>query len=106
MPSDLNYRVAFWLDVELARQTFYADATKTSAVKGISAADLAALQSGAVVEIVAVISAPAHAAFSTVQQAARKRLADLQRDFKRDNTYNRYGTKWTAASGWVDEVVG
>ena len=105
MPSDLNYRVAFWLDVEPARQGFYADATKTSAVKGIAAPDLAALQAGAIVEVVEVIPALVGAPLAAVKQAARNRLTDLQRDFNRDNTFNRYGTKWTQAGGWVDVVV-
>lgn len=105
MPSDLNYRVAFWLDVPAARQGFFADATKTSAVKGIDAQDLAALQSGAIVEVVEVIPALVGAPLAAVKQAARNRLVDLQRDFNRDNTFNRYGTRWTQDGGWVDVVV-
>ena len=30
LPSDLNYRVAFWLDVPMARQRFYANAAAVS----------------------------------------------------------------------------
>ena len=42
MPSDLNYRVAFWLDVPAARQKFYANPAATSAVVGVTPEELAA----------------------------------------------------------------
>jgi hypothetical protein len=105
MPSDLNYRVAFWLDVPVARQSFYANPTATSVVKGISPADLAELRAGLIVEVVEVIPSVVDTPLASVKQAARQRLTALQQDFNRDNTFNRYGTKWTQASGWVDVVV-
>ena len=105
MPSDLNYRVAFWLDVPAERQAFYANATATSVVKGIAPADLAELRAGLIVEVVEIVQSVADTPVASVKQAARQRLVALQQDFNRDNTYNRYGTKWTQASGWVDVVV-
>ena len=44
LPSDLNYRVAFWLDVPMARQRFYANAAAVSAFVDATAAELAALK--------------------------------------------------------------
>jgi hypothetical protein len=105
MPSDLNYRVAFWLDVPAPRQPYYANPAATSVVKDISPADLAELRAGLIVEKVEIIQSLASATLADVKQAARAKMVDLQRDFNRDNTFNRYGTKWTQASGWVDVVV-
>lgn len=105
MPSDLNYRVAFWLDVPAARQAFYADPAAVSTVMDISADDLAAIRSGAIVEVVETIPRPAGTALNVVKQAARDRLPALQTEFNRDNRFNRYGTRWTQATGWIDVVV-
>ena len=105
MPSDLNYRVAFWLDVPAARQPFYANPAATSALVGISAEDLAAIRSGAIHEVVEVIPRPAGTPLASVKQAARDRLPALQAEFNRDNRFNRYGTRWTQATGWVDVTV-
>ena len=105
MPSDLNYRVAFWLDVPVARQPYYANPAAVSTVKSITAPELTALRDGVVVEVVEVIPALVGASLAAVKQAARNRMTDLQRDFNRDNTFNRYGTRWTQADGWVDVTV-
>ena len=105
MPSDLNYRVAFWLDVPAARQKFYANPAATSVVLDITAEDLAAIRSGAIHEVVEVIPRPAGTPLASVKQAARDRLPALQAEFNRDNRFNRYGTRWTQATGWVDVTV-
>ena len=105
MPSDLNYKVAFWLDVPAARQRFYANATATSVVLDITAEELAAIRAGQVVEVVEIIPRPAGTQLSAVKQAARARLPVLQTEFNRDNRFNRYGTRWTQAAGWVDVTV-
>ena len=89
----------------LARQPFYADVTKISTVKNIDPADLTALRAGQIVEVVEVLPAVISAPLADVKQAARTRLIALQQLFNRDNTFNRYGTRWTQASGWVDVVV-
>lgn len=104
MPSDLNYRVAFWLDVPAERQKFFANPTATSVVVGIQAQDLAAIRSGAVKEVVEVIPQVIGTPFATVRQAARARANALQADFNRDNAYNRYGTYWNGTA-WTDVTV-
>jgi len=105
IPSDLNYRVVFWLDVPAARQRFYANANATSAFLDAAAGDLAALKAGQIIEVVETIHRPANTTALAVKQAARDRLAALQAELNRDNRFNRYGTKWTQASGWVDSTV-
>ncbi len=105
MPSDLNYRVAFWLDVPAARQRFYANANATSAFLDAAAGDLAALKAGQIVEVVETIGRPSGTPMSAVKQAARDRLVALQADMNRDNRFNRYGTRWTQGGGWTDVTV-
>jgi len=105
MPSDLNYEVAFWLDVAEARQQFYANPAATSVLKGIAAPELASLQAGEIIEVVHTIPAEVGTPLATVKQAARAKLTSLQQELNRDNTFNRYGTSWTLADGWSDVVV-
>lgn len=105
MPSDLNYRVAFWLDVPAERQRFYANPAATSAFLDASAADLAALKAGQIAEVVETISRAAGTPMTAVKQAARDRLAALQSALNRDNRFNRYGTRWTQGGGWTDVTV-
>lgn len=105
MPSDLNYRVAFWLDVPVPRQPFYANPLAVSAVVGIVAEELAAIRAGQIFEVVEIIPRLAGTQLNTVKQAARDRLVALQQDFNRDNRFNRYGTRWTQAGGWADVTV-
>lgn len=104
MPSDLNYRVAFWLDVPTERQKFYANPAATSVVVGIQAQDLTAIRSGAVKEEVEIIPQVIGAPFATVRQAARARAAARQAEFNRDNAFNRYGTYWNGTA-WTDVTV-
>lgn len=105
MPSDLNYRVAYWLDVKAERQAFYANPTLTSAVLSITAPELAALREGKQVEVVETIPRLAGTPMATVRQAARDRLSELQSGFNRDNRFNSYGTRWTQGLGWVNVTV-
>lgn len=105
LPSDLNYRVAFWLDVPAARQRFYANAAAVSAFADASAGELAAIKAGQIVEIVETIPRPIDTLMPAVKQAARDRLAALQAELNKDNRFNRYGTRWTQAGGWADATV-
>ena len=79
-PGKINY--AFWADVPVERQRFYADASKVSVWKGATAADNTALQNGSVTERVHYLDIDP----STTN--ADKRLA-LRRD-------------WVAFQAWVD----
>lgn len=107
MPSDLNYNVVFWLDVPVARQTYYAkaQASAVSAYPFASQAEIDAIRAGQIVEVVESIPRVAGAPLATVKQAARDRIAALQADLIANNPYNRYGTRWTQGGGWVDVTV-
>lgn len=88
-----SFRVAYWVDVPAARQSFYAKPGAVSAWANAQAADNAAIASGAVVEIVENFVKPN----GTLAQAQ----ADLQANWQRHqdavtnvNRYQRYGTTW------------
>lgn len=101
MPSDQNYRVAYWLDVPVVRQSFYADPAAKSAVVGASVPEVAALTAGQVVEVVETIKRTTGATLAALRTAMVARLAALQADLTARNPYDRYGTSydgttWTA----------
>lgn len=97
------FRVAYWVDVPAARQSFYAIPGAVSAWSGAQAADNAAIAAGEVVEVVETFVKPN----GTLAQAQ----ADLQINWQRRqdamaniNRYQRYGTTWdgtTWAAGGV-----
>ena len=94
MPSDTNYRVAFWLDVPVARQAFYADAAAKSAVKDASVGEMLALTSGAVREVVETLQAPNGETATNIRSSAVKRFNQLQNELIARNPWERYGTFW------------
>lgn len=103
-PSDDAFRVAFWLDVPVARRPFYADAAFVSAVMGTEAPDvleLAALREGAVKEIVETIYLPTNTTLAAIRTRLAARRAELQAEVTAKNLWARYGTffdgtTWTA----------
>lgn len=107
LPSDLNYKVLFWLDVPSARQPYYAkrQAAAVSAYPFAIQAEIDAIRAGQIVEVVEPIPRVAGTPLATVKQAARDRLTALQSDLNANNPYNRYGTRWTQGVGWVDVTV-
>ena len=91
---DETYQFAFWLTVPESRRAFYADPNKTSAVKGITAEELANLRAGVFVEQVASLNKPLGA---TQEQAEMMLIGSFQRrqsEFEARNPYDRYGTYW------------
>lgn len=98
MPSDVNYRVAYWLDVPAARQAFYANATAASVVVGATADELAAIRTGAVVEVVETLARQSGTSITSIRAAARTRWDDLQSELVARNPYDRYGTTYDGTS--------
>jgi len=106
-PSDLDYRVAFWLTVPTARQPFYANAEATSTYKDATDEELAAIRSGAIKEVVLSqhFEATQDAKATTVADIKTqliKRYQALQAALDKRNDWNQYGTcydgdKWTNA---------
>jgi len=104
MPSDNNFRMAFWLDVEPERQAFYANPAATSAFKGITTTELDAIKSGAVVEVIETIDRPAGGTLAEFRAEAQLRLTRLQNELTNRNPYNRYGTRFNGTS-WTTVTV-
>ena len=104
LPSDQNYRVAFWLDVVAARQPFYANAAFTSQVKDATQAEIDALRAGAVVEEILEVPSPAAASQATLLAAIVARYQTRQAEFTARNPFQRYGSYWDGTS-WTGVTV-
>ncbi len=103
LPSDQDFRIAFWLDVPQPRQMFHADAAAVSAVKDATPEELAAIRSGAVVEEVLVVPARSNATQAALLAALATRYTARQAQFTANNPWARYGsfydgTGWTAVT--------
>lgn len=107
----LIYRYALWLSVPSARQTFFANASATSAValgpNKATATELTAIQSGAIKEVVdtinispgttlAQIEATLQAVFTAAQALLNSSAA---------NPFDHYGTEWDGTSWTVNTVA-
>jgi hypothetical protein len=106
-PSDDAFRVAFWLDVPVARRPFYADAAFVSALEGTEAPDvveLAALRDGSVTEVVDTIYLPAGTTLTTLRNRMTARHTALQAEVTDKNLWARYGTFWDGTA-WTARGV-
>ena len=98
-----DYRVVFWLDVQAPRQRFYANAAATSAFLDATPAELAAIKSGAVIEVVERANRPNGQGLPALRSALEARRAELQAALDANNVWHRYGsffdgTTWTAVA--------
>lgn len=103
----LTYRYAFWLNVPVARQPFFANATATSQVTGATTAEITAIQSGAIKESVGTFSVPAGTTLPqieaglvslfTAENAALASSAANQWDHY-GTAYDPSTTSWTIAT--------
>lgn len=98
------FNVAFWLAVPTVRQPFYVNAAATSRYKDASAPELAALQSGAVVEQVAEFSYPAGTAIGAVMALLQTEFATRQAKVTAANPWSRYGSFWDGTT-WTNGGV-
>lgn len=106
-PSDDAFRVAFWLDVPVARRPFYANAAFVSAVEGTEAPDvveLAALRDGAVSEVVDAVYLPAGTTLAAIRTRLAAHHAVLQAEVTNKNLWARYGTFWDGTT-WTNRGV-
>lgn len=98
IPSDLNFNVAFWADVPVARQSFYANPTATSQVKNATAGELSAIQGGTIKEQVKKFNFPANTPIATIQAALIAEFNTFQTYINSYNPWVRYGTYWDGTS--------
>lgn len=99
--GDIGFKVAFWASVPAARQTFLVDATRKSAVVGLSAAELTAIQNGSVLEKVDSFRFPAGTTITQVQAALLVAYNAFQSDVTNLNPWQRYGTFWDGTTWTV-----
>lgn len=93
-PKTTTVRVAFWADVPVARQPFYANAAKTSVYKDATQVEIDALRSGTVVEMVDTINYPAGQTNAQVVQSLKDRWTAYQAEINGLNDWAFYGTYW------------
>lgn len=104
--NDTGYRICFWLTVPTARQPFYSNASFVSAVKdgSVTAPELAALQSGAVFEVVEAKRFTGGTTPAQMKTKAVARLAELQAVVDARNPWVSYGTSYDGAV-WSNKAV-
>lgn len=96
-----SFSVAFWLDVPVARQPFYANASATSRYKDALAAEITAIQSGAIKEVVDNVSADVITNLAGIKTQLQAIYTAKQAAINALNNWDRYGsffdgTSWTA----------
>jgi hypothetical protein len=104
LPSDQDFRVAFWLDVPVTRRQFYANPNATSAVVGATTDEVNAIRTGAVVEEIHVVPARASAGPAAILAALVARYTARQAEFDARNPWARYGSFWDGAA-WTSVTV-
>lgn len=96
-----QYRVALWADVPVSRQLFYANASATSEWRNASAGDISALQTGAVVEHVEIISADPPITITQAQALVAARWQAFQDYITSYNPWLRYGSTFNGDGTWT-----
>lgn len=100
-----RYRYAMWADVPAARQSFYANAGITSAWRGATPTDNTNLQSGAVLELVDVISVDAGATLAQIEQGLQDVWNAYQASVTAANPWIRYGSTWDGTTWAITGVA-
>jgi len=93
-----RWRVAYWLNVQAQRQSFYANPNATSVWSGASTDENAAIASGAVREVVDVYSVVGSPGLAAVEAALQANWANYQAATDAYNPWNRYGSFWDGSS--------
>jgi FAD/FMN-containing dehydrogenase len=104
LPSDQDFRIAFWLDVPAARQQFYANSEAVSAVIGATSEELDAIKAGVVVEEIVTVPGRAGAGQAALLAAIVSRYQARQAEFTARNPWARYGSFWDG-TGWTAVTV-
>ena len=92
------YRYALWADVPAGNQTAYINPQATSVYTAISATELDALRSGAVVERAGTIPASAGTTLNTIEATLQTHWASFQNEITAETTWNDYGRYWNGTA--------
>ena len=98
-PGKVNY--ALWADVPVARQRFYADASKVSVWKDALAADNTALQNGSVAEFSSSYQIEEGASAARIRSMLLDLHGKYQAQIDEHNPWARYGSTCDGAGVWV-----
>ena len=90
----IEYEVAFWLDTPSGRQTFLANASATSRVKGATTPEIDAIKAGAIKEFIVSINVPPGSNLVTMQGILAGMHTQFQTDWTNDVVFDRYGSFW------------
>jgi len=104
-PSDFSFRFVLWATVPASRQAIYADATKTSVVKDITAPELQDIRDGKVVESRETAEFLAGTSIATIQAELVKRHATFQAKITAANPWRYYGTSWDGITWSVSQTA-
>ena len=104
IPSDMDFNYVLWVDVPASRQEFYANPNAKSLFKQASAAELTAIQSGAIVEMQGILRSVAGQTIAQIQTQLIAAFNAFQTHVTNDNSFVRYGTYWDGTS-WTSVTV-
>jgi hypothetical protein len=99
--APVSFRVAFWLTVAAARQSYYARVGLVSVWPGASAGENTALAAGQVVEVVDTHEIPPGASLAVIEAELEAIWTAKQAAFTASNIPNRYGSFWDSVGGWT-----
>lgn len=100
-PSDIAYRVAFWIEVPQSRWKFYVKSAEfKSQWLDASDAENQDLRDGKIEEIIETHYLPAGATVAQVRNFLENRYRQLQDWMNNTNPYHRYGSYWDGTQ-WV-----
>lgn len=104
-PSDFSFRFVLWATVPVSRQALYADPTKTSVVKDITAEELQDLRDGKFVESQETAEFLAGTSIATIQAKLIERFNTFQAKITTANPWRFYGTSWDGTSWDVKQTA-
>lgn len=99
--GEQRYRYVLWADVPAARQPFYARSGAVSAWNGASAAQNAAIASGAIAERLDSIIVPGGQTLAQIEATLVAAFNAWQAAVTAANPWVRQGTLWDDSTGWA-----
>lgn len=96
-----SFKILYWLNIQAARQPFYAKPGAISIWPGASTPENAAIASGAIRERVETFSAEGTPGLAVVQAALEAQWTTFQAEQDATNPYLRYGSFFDDGTGWT-----
>ena len=103
-PSDFSFRFVMWADVPAARQPFYADQTKGSSVKDVTAQELQDIKDGKILERSETAEFIAGTSAAAIRSYLISQFNQFQTEANSRNPWQFYGTFWDGST-WTNAGV-